>query len=598
MSWRYLTAVLLILLGLTAVWSALHRDPWDPDETRYLQVTRELIRDGNPLLLKLNGLPYQDKPPLYFWVLAPAVAWLGHDSALAAVLPSMLAMIGLAVAVQRLGRAAGMDRSTSLLGTVLTVSCWLPSALIFLGRMDLMLAVWCTLALERLLRLAGTDAVRRSDHLLLWLWIGLGLLSKGPIAVALPLLAAAAVAVVDRKPLIRAISGWGPLLALTLVALWLVPAAALAGIQWLRTVVVGQTAGRIIDSFAHQEPWWYYLPTLLVVALPWVVVMAPAMIEALRRWRSLDRRRLLLAVYPVTTLLLLTLVSGKALHYTLPMLPPLCLVTAGWMTASTSRSGIAAALAGAYSVLTGIVVVMAIPHLPDLDLSWTLQVVLAGSLLFPGSIAVAAVWRRQCRVAIISVAVAGPLFLSLCMLILSPTFDRLLSLRPFGEAYSQVAEVSAGDPVVVAKLQPGYMLFTNARFELLTGADQLRQALSQGRIAAINVKEADRLAEETGVFWKVLAEVPYRHTTILLIKSPEKINNFTSSCINAPGSWNVLTAVKVEKRLTQTQHLRAKPPPPFGSPRGLFFCPRGPAENPFRREARKMVPYVRNDTKP
>jgi 4-amino-4-deoxy-L-arabinose transferase-like glycosyltransferase len=522
MSWRCLVTVLLILLGVTAVWSALHRDPWDPDETRYLQVTREMLSDGNPLLLKLNSLPYPDKPPLYFWTLAPSVALLGHDSALAAVLPSLLAMIGLAVAVQRLGRAAGMNRSIRLLGTALTFSCWLPAAMVFLGRMDLMLTLWCTLALARLLRLAGKGAPRRSDHLLLWLWIGLGLLSKGPIAVALPLLAAAAVSIVDRRPLVRMVSGWGPLLAVTMVALWLAPAAALAGTRWLSTVVIGQTAGRIIDSFAHQEPWWYYLPTLLVVALPWVSVMPPAMTAALRRWRNLDRRRLLLAVYPITTLLLLTLISGKALHYTLPMLPPLCLVTAGWMLTSQSRSRIAAGLAGACSVLTGTFVVMATPHLPDVDLSWILQLALAASLLIPGCIAMTAAWRRHYRVAITSAAVAGPLFLSLCMLILSPTFDRLLSLRPFGEAYSRVAAISAGDPVAVAKLQPGYLLFTDARFELLTDPDQLRQALSQGRLAAINIKEANRLKEQTGVFWEVKAEVPYRHTTILLIKAPEK----------------------------------------------------------------------------
>jgi hypothetical protein len=106
------------------------------------------------------------------------------------------------------------------------------------------------------------------------------------------------------------------------------------------------------------------------------------------------------------------------------------------------------------------------------------------------------------------------------MLILSPTFDRLLSLRPFGEAYYRVAEDAANDPGPVAfgKLQPGYLLFTDARFELLTDTNQLRQALAQGRAAAINVKEADRLSEEAGVFWTVQAEVPYRHTTILLIK--------------------------------------------------------------------------------
>ncbi|HMK53028.1 MAG TPA: phospholipid carrier-dependent glycosyltransferase, partial [Thermodesulfobacteriota bacterium] len=45
-------------------------DLWNPDEPRYAQVAREMVGGGDWVLMHANGKMYEDKPPLFFWLIA------------------------------------------------------------------------------------------------------------------------------------------------------------------------------------------------------------------------------------------------------------------------------------------------------------------------------------------------------------------------------------------------------------------------------------------------------------------------------------------------------------------------------------------------
>ena len=57
---RWLKWLVVAMLTIGAIVAALGRDPWDPDETRYLQVTRETIASRSPFFLQFNGEAYTD----------------------------------------------------------------------------------------------------------------------------------------------------------------------------------------------------------------------------------------------------------------------------------------------------------------------------------------------------------------------------------------------------------------------------------------------------------------------------------------------------------------------------------------------------------
>ena len=84
-------AVLLSVGTLIFLFNLGGRDLWDPDETRYAVVAREMREGGNWILPHLNGAIYAEKPPLYFWLVNLSVFFLGEDSEFANRLPSALA---------------------------------------------------------------------------------------------------------------------------------------------------------------------------------------------------------------------------------------------------------------------------------------------------------------------------------------------------------------------------------------------------------------------------------------------------------------------------------------------------------------------------
>jgi 4-amino-4-deoxy-L-arabinose transferase-like glycosyltransferase len=110
-----LGALLLYLPGLGAT------DLWAPDEPRTAQVAEEVRAGaGHRVLLHLNGEPYTQKPPLYFWLAALAGTAGDRVSAQAARLPSALAGVAsvaltLALGASLLGRRTGVVAAALLL---------------------------------------------------------------------------------------------------------------------------------------------------------------------------------------------------------------------------------------------------------------------------------------------------------------------------------------------------------------------------------------------------------------------------------------------------------------------------------------------------
>ena len=66
-----LDCLLLLGLGLLLVATGIGlRDPWPPDEPRFVLIARDLLATKSWLLPRVAGEVYADKPPLYFWLIA------------------------------------------------------------------------------------------------------------------------------------------------------------------------------------------------------------------------------------------------------------------------------------------------------------------------------------------------------------------------------------------------------------------------------------------------------------------------------------------------------------------------------------------------
>src|SRR5262245_10259567 len=154
-----------------------------PDEPRYARVAVEMHRAGELVTPTLQGRPWLEKPPLYYWLAGASFAVLG-ETEVAARLPSVAAallFVGVVVLVgaRLYGAGAGLHAGC-VAGT---------SALAFVyGRaaaMDMLLAATVTAAigLMALRLLAGAGSLSAISA---WAFLGLAALAKGPLGLLLP----------------------------------------------------------------------------------------------------------------------------------------------------------------------------------------------------------------------------------------------------------------------------------------------------------------------------------------------------------------------------------------------------------------------------
>ena len=178
---------LAFLLGLAvflAFFVNLGNAPlFDRDEGAFSEATREMVESGNYISTTLNGEPRYDKPILTYYVQAVGVALLGWNewglrlhSALAATLWVLF--------VLAFAREQWDDRTGWVAGIITATSLWV----VIIGRgatADALLNLFLVLALFDLYRFWRSK--RKGPLYRLFLWSALGFLTKGPVAVAVPL---------------------------------------------------------------------------------------------------------------------------------------------------------------------------------------------------------------------------------------------------------------------------------------------------------------------------------------------------------------------------------------------------------------------------
>ena len=310
-----------------------------------------MAHSNDYLVPHLDGLPYLDKPIVYFAATAAAMELLGPTEA-AARLPAYfatLATIGLLVgfARRRWGSEAG----------------WLAG--LAYATMVLPLAYARTAIFDSTLTLCTTAAIlwfADDRPVAAWAALAVGALTKGPIAVALPLLALVPHALASSTP-VRRLFPWRGLALFGAIALpWFV-AVSIAHPDFPGYVFLRETLARVTTRTFHRTaPFWYYLPIVPLAAFPWII---PALARV-QHWRATwDARRdptarepLLLVLWVIVPLAFLTLNQSKLPQYVLPLMPAFALaatrnlVSGGSATAARAYTAVAAVLGLALVALT------------------------------------------------------------------------------------------------------------------------------------------------------------------------------------------------------------------------------------------------------
>ncbi|MHB8808843.1 MAG: ArnT family glycosyltransferase [Desulfobulbaceae bacterium] len=431
-----------LLLWAALVGIALFtRPPLPIDETRYLSVAWEMWQGNQFLVPHSNGVAYSHKPPLLFWLIHFGWWLFGVNAWTARLVPPLfgLGAVFLSVRIGRIFWPEDEEMPGTLPFFLLGMIFW--SMYATLTMFDMLVTFFCLSAFLGLLQAWQGRGVR--SWLLAGLAVGLGLLAKGPV-VLLYIMPPALLApwwgcgqgISWRRwygGLLLALAG-GIILALA----WALPAARAGGPEYAQAILMDQTAGRVLRSFAHARPFFWYAFWLPLLLFPWIF-WGPV-------WRGLQRLRLdpgsrfcLSALIP--PFLLLSSISGKQVHYLLPLLPAAALLMAR-AASRGSRASSADLRPVAVILIVVAVVVLALPHLHlqggDADMLALLPPWLGTIPLFVGLFFL---FLRAGSIPhlIIRVAVMNVLMLVLLHLALSAPLRRLYDQSEIGAAL-QAAE--------------------------------------------------------------------------------------------------------------------------------------------------------------
>lgn len=336
---RRKTCLFLLAVAAIALWDLGGRSIFHHDLPRFGTIAREMVRSGDWFVPTQYGRTYANKPILYVWAVAGPSALVGDVTTWTLRLPSALALIATAWATYVWAFARTGSRATGRVAGLLVVTTYFVNDMGRVGRPDMLATAFGALAAAWIDRsILGKGRPR--DALSSGLALGAGLLSKGPVVLLIPaalvLLPRAAISLRERAR--RARPGTVALVALAVVALWLVPAAISGGRDWTRRLVWDQIATRVEGKTNHLEAPWYYLWMLPLSALPWAptLVLAPVAFAWRRvRERFGDGAHVTSAA---AALLVLTLLPTKEIRYASVVVPPFAVAAAQMWAAFAARA--------------------------------------------------------------------------------------------------------------------------------------------------------------------------------------------------------------------------------------------------------------------
>lgn len=298
----------------------------DPDEGRYAEIAREMLASGDFITPQLNFLPYLEKPPLVYWLTALLLKLCGSAEWAVRLVPALSALGGM-WAVSWLATQL-WDPETALVSAIITATS---TGFFLLGRiLTLDMTLTCSLSWGvALAYVAWRNGTRRY---LLWayLMLGLGVLTKGPVALVLP-------ALIFLIALIMAGQGrqwrrlWHPggaLLLVLLVLPWYI-LVAWQDPEFGRYFFWEEHVQRFLTPRIHAgQPFYFYVGVVLVGFLPWTFLLPwgwGATTGDLRGSQAAADRRFLIIWFGVV-FVFFSLARAKLFPYLLPGLPPLALL--------------------------------------------------------------------------------------------------------------------------------------------------------------------------------------------------------------------------------------------------------------------------------
>lgn len=304
---------------------------WDSNEAFYAETPREMIESGDYINPSFNYQPRFNKPPLCYWVVALFYKVFGASETVERLTIALAAMIMIATAFA-LGREIFSVEAGLIAATGLAIA---PRFLMFSRRImiDVYLAMFMSLALLFFVLAESRPQKRRLYLALMYASVGLGIMTKGPVAAVLP--AASFLIYLALNHRLRA--AWremmlplGALIITGIVLPWYVIVYGQHGWNYIETFILKDNVSRFTQPvWGPRRSLFFYIPVLSGDMFPWSFFLIPFIWQAVRdrvrlkgqRAMEKDKRWSLLLIWVAVIIVFYSLSRNKEDLYILPIYP-------------------------------------------------------------------------------------------------------------------------------------------------------------------------------------------------------------------------------------------------------------------------------------
>ncbi len=307
-----------------------------PDEPRYAAIARDMALTGDWVTPQLNGAPWLEKPPLYYWSAAIGFHIFSRPE-IAARVPSgifaLCAVFALLLMAKRLYGSATASAVALMLPATVAITGFARAA-----ATDMPFAACLTFAMcaAAYLLLEDSPPHARICSGAFGVALALAVLAKGPAAILLAGGSTAIWAIASGR-IRRSFRLLGPTATLSFVAValpWYWQCAE-RNPGFLRTFFLEHNVERFLTNrYQHEQPFWFFLPVLLIAIFPWTFLVVPAIAGGWRALRDSAWRKspaLFFAAWVFFPLVFFSASQSKLPGYILPAVPPLVLLLARTM---------------------------------------------------------------------------------------------------------------------------------------------------------------------------------------------------------------------------------------------------------------------------
>lgn len=328
------TLVTLSVLVLLALFVGLGERPVSKiQEVRVAETAREMLESGEWIVPRYNGDLRLQKPPLPYWLTAASYRVMGVNEFATRVPAAVFGLFSALLMWFWIRRNA--DATTASYCTLALVTTYIGLRYFRSGEADSILLFFISVA-----SMLGYELVQsarnRWRQVLFGLSLGLGFLSKGPAALAIPLITLSCMAVVEKRakrlhPSISSLFNAQSLIPLILVAfgwyIWII---------WQLPDMAQSFFGKQLDetfvSGSHAKPLWWYLAHWLEFFAPWSIVLIPAAWMAFRLPKASMSVVVRYAwIWLGVVFVLLTATVNKQMQYALLFAPPQAIIVGHYL---------------------------------------------------------------------------------------------------------------------------------------------------------------------------------------------------------------------------------------------------------------------------